>query len=69
MYEPLEDILQDAVLSFHSVGPEDGIQVSGLVTSGFAHCIITKPFRWPSFPDFQVEYNIGLLDNCSVSHI
>lgn len=56
---PLEDLLQGSVLAFCSVGPEDEIQVSLLMTSGLVRCTVTKPFLWTSPPTFELNTTLG----------
>lgn len=41
---PLDDSLEESVLRVYYVDPEDGIQESGSMAIGCAHCSVTEPF-------------------------
>lgn len=56
---PLDDSLSALVLCLYYLGPEDGIQASGLMTRGCAHCSVTEPFDWPGLQTFAL--NIALV--------
>lgn len=59
MCVPLQDLLLGSVLAFCSVGPEDEIQVSLLMTSGLVRCTVTEPFLWTSLPTFELNTTLG----------